>query len=45
VGYGNIAPNTTEEKIFAIFWMIFGAGFFSYTIGKLSSIIEYVDKK
>lgn len=25
--------------------MIFGTGFFSYTLGKLSSILESVDKK
>jgi hypothetical protein len=31
--------------MFSIFWMIFGTGFFSYTLGKLSSILENVDKK
>ena len=45
VGYGDIDPFTTEERIFAIIWMIFGTGFFSYTLGKLSSILENVDKK
>ncbi|CAK89996.1 unnamed protein product (macronuclear) [Paramecium tetraurelia] len=45
VGYGDIRATTTEERIFAIIWMIFGTGFFSYTLGKLSSILENVDKK
>ncbi|CAD8104476.1 unnamed protein product [Paramecium sonneborni] len=45
VGYGDIIATTIEERIFAIFWMIFGTGFFSYTLGKLSSILENVDKK
>jgi hypothetical protein len=45
VGYGDIEPSTIDERIFAIIWMIFGTGFFSYTLGKLSSILENVDKK
>ncbi|CAD8184026.1 unnamed protein product [Paramecium pentaurelia] len=45
VGYGDIKATTIEERVFAIIWMIFGTGFFSYTLGKLSSILENVDKK
>ncbi|KAM3146799.1 hypothetical protein pb186bvf_000953 [Paramecium bursaria] len=45
VGYGDIQATSVEERTFAIVWMILGTGFFSYTLGKLSSILENVDKK
>lgn len=45
VGFGDIHPVNNIEKILCIFWMIFGAGFYSYTIGNLLTIIQNYDKK
>jgi voltage-gated potassium channel Kch len=36
VGFGDIVAVSTTEKIITIFWMIFGIGFYSFTIGNLS---------
>ena len=45
VGYGDIPADTNEEKTVAIFWMVFGVGFYSFTIGNLSSFITSIDAK
>ena len=45
VGYGDMPIYTTEEHILAITLMIFGVGFYSYTIGNLSSIFSNVDSR
>lgn len=34
-----------DEKLFAIFWMIGGFGFYSYTIGNFQSILNEIDVK
>lgn len=34
---------STAEKVITIFWMIFGIGFYSFTIGNLSQIIASID--
>ncbi len=36
VGFGDIVSVSTAEKVITIFWMIFGIGFYSFTIGNLS---------
>ena len=36
VGFGDINAVTVTEKLISIFSMIFGVGFYSYTIGNLS---------
>jgi hypothetical protein len=33
------------ERSIAVVWMIFGVGFYSFTIGNLSSIIKAIDTK
>lgn len=43
VGFGDINAVTIPEKIIAILWMIFGVGFYSFTIGNLSQIIAMID--
>ena len=45
VGYGDIPADTSSEKIVSIFWMVFGVGFYSFTIGNLSSFITSIDAK
>jgi hypothetical protein len=43
VGFGDINAKTIPEKVIAILWMIFGVGFYSFTIGNLSQIIASID--
>lgn len=43
VGFGDIGALTVIEKVISIFWMIFGIGFYSFTIGNLSQIIASID--
>jgi len=45
VGYGDIPARSIFEKIFALVWMIIGVGFYSFTIGNLSSIFNSIDVK
>ena len=45
VGYGDIVPYTILEKIFSLVVMILGVGFYSYTIGNLSSILANIDRR
>ena len=40
IGYGDINPETKNEKIFAIFAMIAACACFSYIVGSISSIID-----
>lgn len=45
VGYGDITPSTSLERIVCILWMIFGFCFFSFTVSSLSSMLNSVDTK
>ena len=45
VGYGDINAYEIEERSMALIWMIFGVGFYSFTIGNLASIISSIDMK
>jgi K+-transporting ATPase A subunit len=45
VGYGDVTPISLSEKVAALLWMIIGVGFYSFTIGNLSSIISNIDVK
>lgn len=45
VGYGDIAARTWLEIIFAIGWMFVGVGFYSFTVGSLSSFLTSVDTR
>ena len=45
VGYGEIGAVTGAEQVTALIWMVVGVGFYSFTIGNLSSIISDVDIK
>ena len=45
VGFGDIPAVTVFERVLALFWMIFGVGFYSFTIGNISSIISSLDEK
>lgn len=43
IGYGDITPGNDLERCLCIIWMIFGVGFYSFTIGSLSSMISSID--
>lgn len=45
MGYGDINAKQTNERTVALIWMIFGVGFYSFTIGNLASIISTIDKR
>ena len=45
VGYGDISAKNDLERIIAIFWIILGCGFYSYTIGNLQLILNEVDMR
>jgi hypothetical protein len=36
VGYGDISAHNQVEHTIAVCWMIFGVGFYSYTIGNMT---------
>lgn len=45
VGYGDITARTELEMALAIGWMIVGVGFYSFTVGSLSSFLTSIDTK
>jgi hyperpolarization activated cyclic nucleotide-gated potassium channel 1 len=45
VGFGDIHAYNIIEYIISILWMLFGVGFYSFTIGTLSSILVNIDTK
>ena len=45
VGYGDITPKTDKEYIFAMIWMIMGAGIYTQVIGNLASVLATLDTR
>ena len=45
VGFGDVHAYNPAEKIFSIAWMCIGVGFYSYTVGALSSIMTDSNSK
>jgi len=45
VGFGDINPGTELEMFLAIIWMMAGVGFYSFTIGSLSSFLSAIDTR
>lgn len=45
VGYGDITPKTNVEIIVCLFWMIIGIGFYTFTIGSLSTFLMSIDTR
>lgn len=44
IGFGNISPNTTAEKLFASITMLLGAILFSLIFGQVSAILQQAQK-
>lgn len=42
-GFGDIVPVTNVEKLIAIVWIIIGVGFYSFTVGSLTSLLYTID--
>jgi len=42
VGYGDMTGKTDEERVFTVFWILFGVAFYSFTIGNIQSIISSI---
>jgi hypothetical protein len=45
VGFGDIHAYTMGEMIICMLWMMFGVGFYSFTVGTLSSMLSSIDAK
>ena len=44
VGYGDIAPQTLKERLFAIGVIILSCGVFAYALSKISVIVDEMTK-
>lgn len=45
VGYGDITPGTTLERLVTMLWMFIGVGFYTFTIGSLSTFLMSIDTR
>jgi hypothetical protein len=45
VGYGDVAPKSTNERVFAVFAMLVGALFFGYGISEVVNIVASLREK
>ena len=45
VGFGDIHAFNNSERIICMFWMFFGVGFYSFTVGSLSTLIGARDTR
>lgn len=43
VGYGDIVPITTVEKVYAISAILMASGLFGYTMNKIGSIFQSME--
>mmetsp|Transcript_28857 Transcript_28857/g.51417 ORF Transcript_28857/g.51417 Transcript_28857/m.51417 type:complete len:601 (+) Transcript_28857:635-2437(+) len=45
VGFGDINAFTVGEKVICMLWMMFGVGFYSFTVGTVTSVLSSIDAK
>ena len=45
VGFGDISPANTYERMFSIFWMIFGITFYAFLMSSMTSIFAFGDTR
>ena len=43
IGFGDVVPKTLLERSYTLFLLLIGVGFYSYTIGNLSSIFQTLE--
>lgn len=44
IGFGDIVPVTMPERIYTLFLLLLGVGFYSYIVGNLSNIFKVLEK-
>lgn len=45
VGYGDITPGNTLERLVTMLWMFIGVGFYTFTVGSLSTFLMSIDTR
>lgn len=45
VGYGELSGWTDLERLYSMIWMCFSVGFYSFTIGSLTSILSHLNSR
>jgi hypothetical protein len=45
VGYGDISPNTLNEKLYGMFSMLIACGVFAYIVGSIETIVHRSNTK
>ena len=45
VGYGDVNAKTNTERLISVAWMMIGVGFYSFTIGTLTSVLGRIDTR
>ncbi len=45
MGYGDISPQTTEERLYVSFLIFGSCGMFGYIINSIDMIVKDMDKK
>lgn len=45
IGYGDVVPTSTAERLFVIFSMLIGTSIFAYVVGSVCTIVANMDKK
>jgi len=45
VGYGDITPVNTQERLFVIFVMLISCGIFAYSLNSIGRILEELSKR
>jgi hypothetical protein len=45
VGFGDMHAYTDIERLFALILMIFGVGFYSFSVGMVSALLSNIDRK
>ena len=43
VGYGDVHPETTNERIYAFFAMLVAVGVFAYTVGNIGDLVTQLN--
>ena len=44
VGFGDITPDNSSEKIFAMFTMLLACGVFAYTMNTMGVVLSQIDQ-
>jgi len=45
IGYGDITPGTDLERFICCVWMLVGVGFYSFTIGSMTTMMSSIETR